>query len=199
MFTFCHAKSVLYKNTLDFVSFFNLWLEAKLISSWSFVSRNEESIPETKVEEPGGEGICVVWEIDVFFFLGGILNMYIFMDLHMICRWLLGWSLLQNPPKAPHQWHWSLVSGIRTHLARRFRPARKAKAAKAWRSGFSGGRPGHTRAIFTKWHQIWRWKMPDDIKNDTNSGQKLNFSQNLTGWSSRWWILRPSWEARMKS
>ena len=71
MFTFCHAKSVLYKNTLDFVSFFNLWLEAKLISSWSFVSRNEESIPETKVEEPGGEGICVLWEIDVSFFWGG--------------------------------------------------------------------------------------------------------------------------------
>ena len=66
-------------------------------------------------------------------------------------RWLLGCSLLQNPPKASHQWHWSLVSGIRTHLARQFRPARKAKAAKAWRSAPVREDQGHLHKMTSNW------------------------------------------------
>ena len=67
-----------------------------------------------------------------FFWGGGhFLNSEHVHDFDMIA--LVAWLLFtsKNPPKASHQWHWSLVSGIRTHLARQFRPARKAKAAKA--------------------------------------------------------------------
>lgn len=174
MFTFCHAKSVLWEQTLDFAAFLNLWLEAKLVSSWSFVSRNEESIPETKVEEPwwgrcncvGNDfwyNLCFMSNWCVFFLGGGkassehVTFSWFAYDL----RWLLGWSLLQNPPKAPHQWHWSLVSWHQDPPCPPVQAGKRGKGGKGFKVRPRGGRPGPSSQ--------------DDIKLEGERCQKLNF------------------------